>query len=366
MILVILNDWLYAAYLKWTYPPWIAFCWCECDVCHQCMASDLCDRSALGHAKSVTLSRVTQSEWPLIRCDSLHVNIDNHYSNIQYSLPMSLVWPWGVSEAALSCRQARSQDSGPGVCCALHNTTSHQRSENKKSNNITRECEYQITNEEWVKARSDVSLTASNIHSRNPVFVCMWFQDTKRKRHYSLWWKYLWEVSFSICDRGPVTDSDWKGHQNDSWDQHARCQDASSELRRYETRNISIYNKLWPIPPPSIVPGRSYSALCRPPSRLCNIITQHMLCNTVCITSKDVKSSIAAGSGLCYGGCWCRHVTRSCTALCTSLGLTILWLYWHWPESQREMSNWWHGPPLSLAPAPVLSVHSGLGPVWPV
>ena len=64
-----------------------------------------------------------------------------------------------------------ARTAGPGVCCALHNTTSEKR--NKKSNNITRECEYQITDEEWVKARSDIFLTASNIHSRNPVFVCM-------------------------------------------------------------------------------------------------------------------------------------------------------------------------------------------------
>lgn len=32
-------------------------------------------------------------------------------------------------------------------------------------------------------------------------------------------------------------------------------------------------------------------------------------------------------------------------------------------RSQREMSNWWHGPPLShQAPAPVLSVHSARRP----
>ena len=134
--------------------------------------------------------------------------------------------------------------------------------------------------------------------------------------------------------------SEWQWHQDDIGDQDGWCQGASSELRRYETRNISIYNKLWPIPPPSIVPGRSYSALCRPPSRLCNIITQHMLCNTVCITSKDVKSSIAAGGGLCYGGCRCRHITRSCTALCISLGLTILWLALTSPGTTGARERW--------------------------
>lgn len=39
-----LNHWgPYAANLKWTSPPlllssWFSFCWCDCDVCHQCMA----------------------------------------------------------------------------------------------------------------------------------------------------------------------------------------------------------------------------------------------------------------------------------------------------------------------------------------
>ena len=256
MILVILNDWLwglYAAYLKWTYPPWISFCWCECDVCHQCMASDLCDRSALGHAKSVTLSRVTQSEWPLIRCDSLHVNIVNHYSNIQYSLPMSLVWPWGVSEAATSCRQARSQ--GSGAESAVLSTIQHQRREIKRVTTLQENVNIRLQIKSgWKRDLTFLIQRQTFIRETLCLFVC----DFKKRREKSLlplmkifvrgFFFHLWSWS-----------SDWQWHQNDSRDQHARCQDASSELRRYETRNISIYNKLWPTPllQSSVVPCRS-------------------------------------------------------------------------------------------------------------